>query len=109
MAQKNVTIVPGNSSPAEFTPSSITVNTGDMVVWQNTDPSQVHSPAALDGSFQTDLIQPNASSLPITFTTAGMFSYQCTQHANETGTVVVNGYATASSGAREPQARRTTS
>jgi plastocyanin len=82
-------IGPINNGPAGFLPGSITVDVGDMIVWQNTD-TVIHSAAATDGSFQTDVIQPSASSLPITFTTAGTFPYQCTQHPAETGTVTVN-------------------
>lgn len=90
MAQQNVTIGPINNGPDGFSPGGITVNVGDMIVWQNTDTCQIHSAAATDGSFQTDVIQPTASSLPITFTSAGTFPYQCTQHPTETGTVNVN-------------------
>src|SRR3989344_108570 len=72
----------------EFSPQTITINQGDIVVWMNSD-SVVHTvisnPA---GMFFSANIAPGAS-YSYQFNTPGTFNYRCTIHPGMTGTVIV--------------------
>jgi plastocyanin len=73
-----------------FQPSTITINVGDTVVWNNTGASS-HSATSLIGQAQTwdsGTLQPGQV-FSFTFTVAGNFSYYCSLHPEMTGSVIV--------------------
>lgn len=79
--------------PSYFTPSQITVNVGDTVVWQNTD-GMAHTVTSYDGAFDSGTMQPGAV-YSRTFTTPGTYSYRCVFHPGMVGTITVIGASTA--------------
>ncbi len=70
-----------------FAPSSVTVNVGESVTWNNSGPS-THTATASDGSFDTGSLSRGESG-SVTFDEAGTFSYICTPHPSMQGTVRV--------------------
>ena len=89
-AQVNVSM-----GPNYFTPSQITINVGDTVVWRNTD-TMAHTVTADNGAFDSGTMQPNAA-YSRNFTTPGTYSYRCIFHSGMVGTItVVGGSAPAS-------------
>jgi len=70
----------------KFDPQTVNVAVGGTVVWTNTD-GQQHT-ATSGGNFDAGAIEPQAS-MPVTFETAGSFTYICSFHPFMTGTVVV--------------------
>jgi plastocyanin len=70
-----------------FLPATIQVAAGGEVVWTNHD-AVAHSLTAVDGSFDSGLIQPGAT-WRHTFPRAGTFAFHCTPHPFMHGTVVV--------------------
>lgn len=62
----------------EFSPTSVTIDVGDTVTWNNDGPTP-HSATANDGSFDTG-IYGKGESRSETFEEAGTFSYFCTPH-----------------------------
>ena len=74
-----------------YSPNPLTVKVGQLVNWKDND-SIAHT-ATLSGgafSFDTGSIAPNsAADVPVAMTTAGTFTFHCTLHANETGTIIV--------------------
>lgn len=75
--------------PNGFFPGSITIASGDSVVWNNTD-SVTHQAASTSGpaSFDTGGIPIRSSSSPITLTAAGTYAYADPKF-QFTGTIVV--------------------
>jgi plastocyanin len=77
------------SGPNRFEPSTVMVDQGETVTWQNG--SGTHNVQFNDGSYE---MPPNPSSLgwtvSRTFNTSGTFTYLCRQHGpSMSGTVVV--------------------
>lgn len=72
----------------KFTPESLTVNRGDVVVWVNKDPFP-HTATAQAGAFDSGSI-PVGKSWKFTTTRSGTFFYLCTLHTTMTGVLVVN-------------------
>ena len=70
-----------------FSPSSITINVGDTIVWTNYD-SASHTVTSNDGTFDSGSIS-NGNTFSFTFTSAGTFNYYCAPHPNMTGSVTV--------------------
>ncbi len=70
-----------------FSPTTITINRGETVTWQNND-SVSHRVAADDGSFDLG-DQASGAKVKFTFNTAGTFTYHCTIHSFMKGIVVV--------------------
>jgi plastocyanin len=71
-----------------FTPTAITVHSGDTVIWTNGD-SVPHTATARDGkSFDTGTIDPNATG-KVVFLKPGHYEYYCTVHPDMRGTVDV--------------------
>ena len=62
----------------EFSPTSVTIEVGDTVTWNNEGPTP-HSATADDGSFDTGIFGKGGSRTE-TFDEAGTFSYFCTPH-----------------------------
>lgn len=70
-----------------FSPTTITINKGDTVTWQNND-SIVHHIVADDNSFDLgDMVGGGKSTY--TFNTVGTFNYHCSIHTYMTGVVIV--------------------
>ncbi len=91
---------PGEATPASggatldvairdfaFATAELSIAAGNTVTWTNDD-SVPHTATAEDGSFDTGLLDPGASS-SITFAAAGRFAYFCAFHPSMTGIVVV--------------------
>jgi plastocyanin len=77
------------SGPNRFSPTTVTVNQGEMVTWNNG--SGTHNVQFNDGSYEMPA-NPSSSSWTVsrTFTTPGTFAYICRQHgASMSGTVIV--------------------
>jgi plastocyanin len=77
-----------------FSPSSITINTGDTVTWNNLFGHTVTGNAANEPFCGTST--PPTGTCSVTFNTAGTFTYRCIPHAGfgMTGSVTVNQAAT---------------
>ncbi|MGQ0617014.1 MAG: cupredoxin domain-containing protein [Acidimicrobiia bacterium] len=71
----------------KFEPVSLTTTVGTTVTFTNDD-AQAHTATADDRSFNSDSIAAGANA-PITFDTAGTFTYFCSFHPFMKGTVVV--------------------
>jgi plastocyanin len=73
-----------------FSPSSITVNHGDTVVFKNTDKVD-HQVVADDGSFASPILHANQSWATAALNTAGVFRYHDALYPKRTGKVTVKG------------------
>ena len=71
-----------------YTPTDLTVNVGDTVVWTNTD-SVGHTITSDAGSELDSPLLGKGEQYSHTFTEAGTFLYHCTPHPWMTGTVTV--------------------
>jgi plastocyanin len=76
-------------SDFEFGPSTININAGDSVTWNNRGPTN-HTATANDGSFDSGNLN-RGQSYTKRFDSAGTYSYICTPHPFMTGRVVVAG------------------
>jgi plastocyanin len=76
-----------NIQGSAFSPSSITINVGDTIVWTNYD-SASHTVTSNDGTFDSGSIT-NGNTFSFTFTSAGTFDYYCAPHPGMTGSVTV--------------------
>ena len=95
-------ILDGNSQSAfRFSPSSLTVNTGDTVTWTNNgaEPHDVTGDGLASGTLNS------GQGYSHTFATAGTYSYICSIHPFMKGSVTVLG---ASSGGGGGVDRRST-
>jgi plastocyanin len=72
-----------------FSPTSVTIATGDAVKWTNRD-TKNHQIVANNGSFASAVIKPGKS-YTHTFKTAGTFRYHDALHPSLTGRVIVKG------------------
>ncbi|MDE2399756.1 MAG: cupredoxin family copper-binding protein [Patescibacteria group bacterium] len=70
-----------------FSPSSLTIKKGEMVVWTNKD-SVPHTVVANDGGSKSSTLNPGQS-YAFTFNNAGSFAYHCGIHPSMKGTVVI--------------------
>jgi len=73
--------------PLDYLPDRLVIRAGTTVVWTNNAPL-AHTVTALDGSFDSDTIEPGAS-WSRTFPEPGTFAFTCTPHPFMRGTVVV--------------------
>ena len=71
----------------QFSPQSLVVKAGDMVVWVNKD-AFVHDATAIDGSFKAKPIAPNGS-WKFKANKKGTFAYICTIHPTMKGSLTV--------------------
>ena len=71
----------------EFRPAMVTVNNGDVVVWQNRDPVP-HTATAKDAGLDSGDIGASGV-FRFTATRAGRIDYVCTLHPTMKGVVVV--------------------
>ncbi len=73
----------------KFTPSEITIELGDRVVWKNIEKRQYHNVWFKDsGEEEPDYFFPDES-YQREFNTLGHFSYECGPHPKMTGQVNV--------------------
>jgi nitrite reductase (NO-forming) len=66
-------------SPADYGPNVLMVPLGATVTWTNSDPGQVHTVTAVDGSFDSG-IMTEGQTFSQTFDTLGEFEYFCSPH-----------------------------
>lgn len=72
-----------------FEPTSVTIQAGGKVIWQN-DGQVPHTATANDGSFDTATVQPGKiASEAETFKAPGTISYHCSIHPSMTATIKV--------------------
>ena len=76
-----------------FTPATVNINVGDAVVWHSTESpgGPNHTATGDSGEFNTGTIAPQGTSAPVTFNSAGTFTYHCSVHPQMTGSVFVQG------------------
>ncbi len=79
--------ITGMNGSNSYAPNPGTVKAGQTVAWQNSD-SISHT--ATGAGFDTGAIAPGATSAPITFNTAGTFSYHCSFHPSMVGSLSVS-------------------
>jgi len=79
-----ITVPAGTNS---YSPTTLNVDAGTTVVWQNKD-STAHTTTSDTAGLWNATIAPGQE-FSRTFAAAGTFPYRCTLHAGMTGTVVV--------------------
>ncbi len=62
-----------------FAQKDVTIPVGSSVIWKNGG-TKKHTATADDGSFDTGVVAPGASSAPVTFNKTGTFPYFCQFH-----------------------------
>jgi plastocyanin/type 1 glutamine amidotransferase len=73
-----------------WTPSTVTVATGDTVRWTFTGSTQAHNVRSTSGNWNVNTpIETNQAPYDHTFTTAGTYTFRCDVHGGMTGTVTV--------------------
>jgi hypothetical protein len=77
---------PGNAATK---PLLITTCASQTIVWHNADPLYFHSAFGTTGPPTTGEMQPGANSFPQSFPGPGSYPFQCADHPNETGTVII--------------------
>ena len=71
-----------------FSPNPVVVAVGQHVNWKNND--TIAHTATSPGLFDTGPIAPtSAADNPVLMSATGTFTYHCTIHANESGSIVV--------------------
>jgi flagellin-like protein len=71
-----------------FSPSTITITAGDIIIWTNLD-NMDHSVTSDDGtSFDSGLIS-NSQTFTLTGLSIGTYGYHCTPHPSMTATIIV--------------------
>jgi len=74
-----------------FSPSSLTIQVGDTVQWNNAAGGNVHNVADNGGAFQSS--DGSSFTFSYTYNSAGVKPYNCTFHGNMTGTITVEAAA----------------
>ena len=65
--------------PADYSANVLTIPAGTTVTWVNSDPGQIHTSTAVDGSFDSGFMV-EGDTWSTTFETAGEFEYFCVPH-----------------------------
>ena len=80
-----------NSKPKGFSPQSQQAQVGDAVFWYNEDSGTSHQPYPNGGEFGdwVPAIAPQHSSEQLDLDTAGTYEYQCANHDDENGQIIV--------------------
>jgi plastocyanin len=73
-----------------FKEANVTVNVGDTVTWTNKG-QRPHDVTADNQSFKSPPRMMNGATFSFTFTTPGTYTYICTIHAGQNGTITVQG------------------
>jgi nitrite reductase (NO-forming) len=68
-----------SENPADYTPNVLMVPLGTTVTWTNNDPGMPHTVTAVDGSFDSGVMQ-TGQTWSYTFDKPGDFEYFCTLH-----------------------------
>lgn len=89
------TVVSMRGDPEDrFDPKDVHVKSGDQIVWKNEEPegADQHTATANDGTFDTDYVDPQKSSAPVTITgkPGTVIDYHCEVHEHMTGTVTID-------------------
>lgn len=71
-----------------FSPSSLTIKKGDMVIWTNED-SVAHTVTSDSGSELSSPLISRGNMYSHTFDTEGTYDYHCTPHSSMKGTIIV--------------------
>lgn len=79
----------GIESPGDYSVNVLTVSVGTTVTWTNDD-TMAHTVTGLDGSFDSNFLDPGAS-WSYTFTEPGEYEYYCLPHPWMRAKVVVEG------------------
>jgi plastocyanin len=74
-------------SKMKFSPATITIKTGETVVWKNNDDHN-HSVIAEDDSFKSENLA-NGDTFSHAFDKAGKYPYSCSYHPRMKGEVIV--------------------
>jgi len=74
-------------SKMKFSPSSLTIQSGDTVIWKNSDDHH-HSVVAEDDSFKSENLA-NGDTFSHTFKKTGKYPYACSYHPRMKGEVIV--------------------
>jgi plastocyanin len=74
---------------AGFSPTAVTIDFGDTVVWRNADTTN-HQVVADSGAFASPILRPGQT-FSFTFRTAGTFRYRDALEPSERGRIVVRG------------------
>jgi plastocyanin len=77
-----------------FSPSSVTINAGEMVTWQFTGQAPHNVLSSSSESFSSGAPQVGGSDFSHTFNTPGDYAYICAIHSGMSGVVHVLGVAT---------------
>ena len=89
---KKVTIMTDSSGPFAFSPATLTVPVGTMMIWTNMTGAP-HTVTSDDGkSFDSGTANPigaQGGTFSFTFTKAGTFAYHCQFHTFMKGTIIV--------------------
>ena len=74
-----------------FDPAAIAVSPGTTVVWQWTGRGGEHDVVAVDGSFESELVESDSKTFSHTFDASGEWIYNCSEHERRgmKGVVVV--------------------
>lgn len=74
-----------------FDPAAIAVSPGTTVVWQWTGRGGEHDVVAVDGSFESELVESSTKTFSHTFEESGEWTYNCSEHEDKgmKGVVVV--------------------
>ncbi len=76
--------------PVDYSINVLTVPVGSTVAWVNTDPGQIHTVTAVDGSFDSGFLA-EGESWSFTLDTPGEYEYFCTPHPWMRAKVIVEG------------------
>ncbi|HYI21482.1 MAG TPA: copper-containing nitrite reductase [Candidatus Limnocylindrales bacterium] len=66
-------------APADYSVNELMITLGTTVTWTNNDTGMVHTVTAVDGSFDSAILQPGQS-FSYTFNDPGDFEYFCSPH-----------------------------
>lgn len=74
-----------------FDPAAVAVDAGTTVTWQWTGRGGEHDVVAVDGAFESELVDSNTETFSHTFEATGEFLYNCSEHEDRgmRGVVVV--------------------
>ncbi|RYZ89208.1 MAG: hypothetical protein EOP04_07420 [Proteobacteria bacterium] len=72
-----------------FQPKSLTIHEGQSIQWWNVSYTD-HSATANDGqSFDTNMVTPKNTSLPVLFSKPGKYTYHCKMHGRTMSGIVI--------------------
>jgi plastocyanin len=77
-----------------FSPSQLTINVGDTVRWVNAAGGNQHNVRSMSSAW-TPSQTSSSFTFEVIFNQAGTFNYECTIHSGMTGTITVQGTASA--------------